>query len=302
MLRTVLLVLVFFVLLVLLQLLDIAAHVADPLNEVHVVSHDLQIVSLVDLALNLKALLKGVHGVFKELSLVLVLLFNVGVDVSILGFLILHEVEQALVDGDLQLLVVIRVLDHLVNGILEVVDDGVVVADDVAVRLDCFLDEALTDAKIFDHEAETGVDLVVLLEALVHGASAGSEVGDFELFRGNVLTQVPDLLIQHKLELFKLLSLLFEVKDVLLSCVDDLILLLDFGLFVRPLQVELLDVFLLLFKLDALVVDPSGQRLDVRLNIGQLVFGDLEVSFGAKTHVSDLIETGLVLLFNFTDL
>ena len=92
------------------------------------------------------------------------------------------------------------------------------------------------------------------------------------------------------------------MKDVLLSCVDDLILLLDFGLFVRPLQVELLDVFLLLFELDALVVDPSGQRLDIRLNIGQLVFGDLEVSFGAETHVSDLIETGLVLLFNFADL
>ena len=63
-LRTELLVLVFFVLLVLLQLLDIAAHLADPMNEVHVVSHDLQIVSLVDLALNLEALLKGVHGVF----------------------------------------------------------------------------------------------------------------------------------------------------------------------------------------------------------------------------------------------
>ena len=98
------------------------------------------------------------------------------------------------------------------------------------------------------------------------------------------------------------MRLFLEMEDVLFSCVNDLILLLNFCLFVRPLEVELLDVLLLLFKLDALVIDPSGQRLDIGLNVSQLILGDLEVSLGAKTHVSDLIETGLVLLFDLADL
>lgn len=173
MLRAELLVLVFLILLVLLQLLNVGAHITNPLNQVHVVSHDLQVVGLVDLALNLKALLEGVHGVLEELALVFILLFDVRVDVAILGLLIFHEVEKTLVDGDFQLLMIIRILHHLVNSVLEVVDDCVVVADDVAVRFDGFLNETLADAKIFDHEAETGVDLVVLLEALVHRTGAG---------------------------------------------------------------------------------------------------------------------------------
>ena len=55
------------------ELLDVRSNVADPLDKIHVVSHDLQVVCLVDLAFDLETLLQRVHRVFKELFLVLVL-------------------------------------------------------------------------------------------------------------------------------------------------------------------------------------------------------------------------------------
>lgn len=63
--------------------------------------------------------------------MILVLLLDVGVDVAVLLLLILDEIEERLVDGDLELLMVISVLNDLVDRVLKVVDDSIVVADDV---------------------------------------------------------------------------------------------------------------------------------------------------------------------------
>ena len=68
------------------------------------------------------------------------------------------------------------------------------------------------------------------------------------------------------------------MEDVLLFGVDNDVLVLNLGTLLSPLQVELLDVFPLLVKLDALVVDKTSKSLDLGLNIGKLVLGDLQVS------------------------
>ena len=149
--------------LVLGELLNVGANLANRLDQCHVVRHDRQVVSLVDLTLDLETLLERMHRVLEELALVLVLLLNVGVDVTILSLLVLDEVEETLVDGNLQLLMVIGVLNDLIDSVLEVVDDRIVVTDDVTVRLDGFLDETLADTQVFDHESETSIDLIVLL-------------------------------------------------------------------------------------------------------------------------------------------
>ena len=115
-------------------------------DQLLVVGHDLQVVSLVDLALDLEALLKRLHRVLQELPLVLVFLRDVGADVSALGLLVLDEVKETLVYSNLQLLVVVRVLDHLVDCVLEVVDDRFVVADYVPVCLNALLNETLAHA------------------------------------------------------------------------------------------------------------------------------------------------------------
>ena len=141
--RTHLLVLVFSINALALFRLDVFTDLSYSFDQVHVVGHDLQVVRLVDLALDLEALLKRLHRVLQELLLVIVLLRDSGTDVSALGLLVLDEVKEALVDSDLQLLVVVSVLDHLVDCVLEVVDDCIVVADYVPVSLNALLNETL---------------------------------------------------------------------------------------------------------------------------------------------------------------
>ena len=69
------------------------------MDQVHVISHDLQVIGLVDLAFNLEALLERLDRVDQEFSLVVILLFNVRVDVSVFGFLVFDELEQRLLDS-----------------------------------------------------------------------------------------------------------------------------------------------------------------------------------------------------------
>ena len=90
-------------------------------------------------------------------------MLDVGINVSVLCLLMLDKVEETLVDSDLELLMVICVLDHLVDSILHIVDEGIVVANDVTVGCDCFGDESLADAQVLNHDTEVGVHRIVLL-------------------------------------------------------------------------------------------------------------------------------------------
>ena len=92
------------------------------------------------------------------------------------------------------------------------------------------------------------------------------------------------------------------MENVLLSLMDDIVLDVDLSLLLGPLKVQLLLVFLLFIQLDLLVIDPAGECLDLRLYVSKLVFGDLQISLGAQTHVRHLIQTGLVFLLDLTDL
>lgn len=107
-----------------------------------------------NLALDLEAFLKRVHGVFEEFLLVLVLLFDARIDIAVLCFLVLNEAKETLVNCDLQLLVIVCVLHDLVDSILEIVDVCVIVADDVPVGCNGLRNQSLPHAKIFDHKAE----------------------------------------------------------------------------------------------------------------------------------------------------
>ena len=110
-----------------------------------------------DLTFNLKALFERVHRVLKELLLVLVLLLDVWIDVTVACFLVFDETVKTLIDSHFQLSVVICILDHLVDSVLEVIDNRVVVLNDVTVGLYCLLDKTLADSEVLNHKAKTRV-------------------------------------------------------------------------------------------------------------------------------------------------
>ena len=178
--------------------------------------------------------------------MVLILILDVLVDLTILLLLIFDEIEETLVHGNFELLVVVSVLNDLIDSIFEVVDDRFIVPLDNSILLNEVLDEALAHSQVFHHEAKTSIHRVVLLKLLIHRFCSFSQALDLELLRRNVLSQVPNLLIEHKLELFQLLSLLLQVQYILFPLMNDFIFPVNLCFLIQALAIQLLDIFVLL--------------------------------------------------------
>ena len=99
------------------------------------------------------------------------------------------------------------------DRILEPVDVLLVASYDVLAFADQTLDLLLASSQIFNHETKVSILLIVLLELLIHGFGALLQVDDLHLSWGDVLVQLLDLEIKHKLELLQLLGTLFEVQN-----------------------------------------------------------------------------------------
>ena len=133
--------------------------------------------------------------------MVFILQLDVLVDVLVSSLLVLDERVQALVHGHLKISVVVNVLYDIMNGVFEAFNDALVVSDNVTVRADSVHDQSLAHSQVLDDEAQAGIDLVILLEPLVHGLGALSQILNLELLRGDIPAQVLDFLVEHKLEL-----------------------------------------------------------------------------------------------------
>ena len=206
-----------------------------------------------NLTFRLKSLFQRVHGILQELSLVLILILNVLIDFAVLLLLILDKPEQTLVHSDLKLLVIIGELHDLVHCILEVVDDRVIVAKHVPILLNVLLNDPLPHPQILHHEPQTGINRVVLLQLFVHRPGSIAQAGNFELLGRDVLAQIPNFLIQHKLELLQLLGLFLQSQYIPLSLVNDLVLPVNFCLFIEAFTFQLFDILLLFVQLLAFV-------------------------------------------------
>lgn len=62
---------------------------------------------------------------------------------------------------------------------------------------------------------------------------------------------------------------------------DDVVFYIDFCLFLGPLSIQFQFVFLLFIQLDLFVIDPARERLDLWLDVSELVLSYLEVGFRA---------------------
>ena len=173
---------------------------------------------------------------------------------------------------------IIGVLDNLINSILEVVDVSLVIANLVSVGRDCLSNQSLSNTQVLNHETKRSVNRVVLVQLLVKRASSGSETVNLKFFWRDVLPEIANFLIEHELELFKLLGLLLQVKDVFLPLMDNLVLNVDLRLLFRPLNLKLLDVGPLLLEHRVLILDPTIKGLKLLTHISKLVLGELDLT------------------------
>jgi len=161
-----------------------------------------------DLSLLLESLLKRVDGVLKVPFLVFVLLLDVRVDLDVLDLLVFHVRVQVLVDSPLELVEVIDELNRPVHGIRKSLYEDVVGSDLRPILLDQLLHMLLARAEVIDNIPKVGIDLVVMLQVLVHLVCLFLETGDFHLARRYISLELLDLIVEHKFELLQLLSLL----------------------------------------------------------------------------------------------
>jgi hypothetical protein len=83
--------------------------------------------------------------------LVFVLGLDVFIELDVLHGLVLDILVHRLLDGALQLIIVIYVLDHIVDSILEALDVSVVIAYLIPVCFDDMLHLRLAVTKIIDN-------------------------------------------------------------------------------------------------------------------------------------------------------
>lgn len=79
------------------------------------------------------------------------------------------------------------------------------------------------------------------------------------------------------------------MQYLLFSLVNDLILGINFSLFLLLLKAELLNVLLLLVKLRPLVTDLALESFKLFLDIGELVLCQLDFTLRGGSHLHDLL-------------
>jgi hypothetical protein len=154
-------------------------------------------------------------------------------------------------------------------------------------------------AQVIHNVTEVSINLIVVLEVLIHFISFFLQPSDLHLAGSNVALQFLNLVVKHKLELFEFLSLLFELINLLLALTDSEVFGSNFGLLNLDLIVQACNYTLLVSHLHVLDLHVLLESINVLFEISELIFSQLQFSFGLETHVLNL---GLILgvfVFNF---
>jgi len=118
----------------------------------------------------------------------------------------------------------------------------------------------------------------------------------------NVSLEVFDFIVKHKFKLLKFLGLLLERVDFLFTSANVSVLVLNLLNSNGNTLFEYFCLSVLLFDLMIFVLDLTLELINVRLNVCELVVGELELSLGFKGHISDLrlvVFVFVVDVFNF---
>lgn len=264
-----------------LQLLHFGTQLGDQHDQLHIVLHDVPVLLLMHLLLLVQALLKTGLRVLKVSSLVLELFLDIGIDLNVLGGLVLHVRIEVLVDDLLQLIEVVDVLDDPVNCIFELADLDVVLADLRSVLSDHIDHVFLSGFEVIDDVTKIGVDLVEMLQVLIHIVGLSLQSEDLLVSGSNVSLEFLDFVVKYKFEFLQFLRLLLKLVDVLLPITDGDITLVDFSLLPLDLLLEVLLVLLSESELNVFVLDLTVQLISILSQFLKLVLSELEFSLGS---------------------
>jgi len=284
-----------------LKCLHFFSLVIDFLKENDVFRHDLVVVFLVDLLVFLEHLSQVVDVVFEVSALTGVFTVKIGVASLVLD-LFLHVFLVKADDASLELFEVSDVMEAIEHVIFELLLEALLLIELGPEILDLVSETLLSHSEIVDDQGQVLVDSVEVSELLSHLVGLLIELLDVELPWPNISLQLLDLVVEHELELLKLLGLLLEVNDSVILVLDGSIsfleltnLTLDLLLEISCILVQVRDLLILHINL-LLFAFPFG------LGLSEVVVDESQLAFGLHTLIDDFGELFLVLILQDVDL
>jgi hypothetical protein len=161
------------------KLFDLQSEVRDHFDQLDILSHDVHVVLLVNLLLFLESLLKTSLRIFKISSLILILLLDIWINFDILHLLVLDIRIEVLVDSPFKLVKVINILNNPVNGILEALNEVIILSNLGFVFLNEFSHMLLSGSEIINNVTQISINFVVMLQVSVHIVGLFLQLSDF---------------------------------------------------------------------------------------------------------------------------
>jgi len=162
--------------------------------------HDSNLVSLVLRLLPLQLVMKSVNGFLKERHLNFVLLMDVAILYNDLLVMILDEPFEFLDDADLELFVVIDVLGHPVDSILERPDVAFILSNLRIGSANSSLHVLLLESKVFNKETKVGIESVELTQFFVFFIRLILKIFGLLFFWSDLFLELLDAVIEHELK------------------------------------------------------------------------------------------------------
>lgn len=222
---------------------------------------------------------------FQELELSLVFFLDFLVELLLLKLLVFDIVQQVLLDCPLELVEVVDFLCNPVDGVFKSADVDLVCLDLNPSHFDHFLHLLLVATQTVHQVAQLRVGLVELAQLFVHLIRVHLQVHDFLLSRRNILFQFFDLVVQHILEFFKLLSLLFQLIDFLFALANVLVFLGQLSVQMCKFLFLIVDILLLLIYLSFPVLLGTFQLFIFVIDVNQLVPSELALCSRLQLHI-----------------
>jgi len=176
-----------------------------------------------------------------------------------------------LVESQLELVVIVDALRHVVHSFLVPLHVGLVgtvLGARIGNRL---LDLQLLRSLVIDRQTEARVERVEVLELAIELVRLQLEFLDLVLLGSDVPLEVLNLVIEHKFEFFKFLSLLFKFEDLALAIRNLVILLGNQVLLDVDVSAQFVALGLLLVDLDVLVLLRTFELVDLVPDVGELI-------------------------------
>jgi hypothetical protein len=189
-------------------------------------------------------------------------------------------------------------MEALENIVLELLLEALLVIELFSQVSHLISQALLSHSKIINDQSKILVNTIKMLKLLSHLVCLFIELLDLNFTGSNVTLKFLNLVIEHELELLKLLCFLLQIVDSLILVTDGSFSLLDLTLLRVDLLAKRVSLLNKISELLLLLMNIFLSLLLLRLCLLVVVCHQCQLSFALHSSVDDLRQLFLILLLN----